>query len=168
LPLEICEVREDNNMARILVVDDAAFMRVRAAKVLQDNGHEVAQAENGRFGSEGDPGVRRCDVIKVQFLHQFPIFAPDGYGQWLGFDGHAEPARAKLLYARHLASAQLLRGREGHKHGGSLRWVSTALFIEREQLDPQCPLADFAEDELRVLSGEMNGDGCRERPSRQR
>ena len=34
-------------MARILVVDDAAFMRVRAAKVLQDNGHEVAQAENG-------------------------------------------------------------------------------------------------------------------------
>ena len=35
-------------MAKILVVDDAAFMRVRAAKVLQDNGHEVAQAENGR------------------------------------------------------------------------------------------------------------------------
>jgi two-component system chemotaxis response regulator CheY len=34
-------------MARILVVDDAAFMRVRAAKVLQDSGHEVAQAENG-------------------------------------------------------------------------------------------------------------------------
>ncbi len=35
-------------MARILVVDDAAFMRVRAAKVLTDNGHEVAMAENGR------------------------------------------------------------------------------------------------------------------------
>src|SRR5579859_2564513 len=35
-------------MARILVVDDAAFMRVRAAKVLQDHGHEVALAENGR------------------------------------------------------------------------------------------------------------------------
>ena len=34
-------------MAKVLVVDDAAFMRVRAAKVLQDNGHEVAQAENG-------------------------------------------------------------------------------------------------------------------------
>ena len=34
-------------MARILVVDDAAFMRVRAAKVLQDAGHEVIQAENG-------------------------------------------------------------------------------------------------------------------------
>ena len=35
-------------MARILVVDDAAFMRVRAAKVLADNGHEVAVAENGQ------------------------------------------------------------------------------------------------------------------------
>jgi two-component system chemotaxis response regulator CheY len=35
-------------MARILVVDDAAFMRVRAAKVLEDNGHEVELAANGR------------------------------------------------------------------------------------------------------------------------
>jgi two-component system chemotaxis response regulator CheY len=34
-------------VAKILVVDDAAFMRVRAAKVLTDNGHEVAEAENG-------------------------------------------------------------------------------------------------------------------------
>src|SRR5216684_2510767 len=35
-------------MARILVVDDAAFMRMRAAKVLQEHGHEVDQAENGQ------------------------------------------------------------------------------------------------------------------------
>ena len=34
-------------MAKVLVVDDAAFMRARAAKVLQENGHEVVQAENG-------------------------------------------------------------------------------------------------------------------------
>ena len=34
-------------MAKVLVVDDAAFMRVRAAKVLEDAGHEVTQAENG-------------------------------------------------------------------------------------------------------------------------
>ena len=42
-------VREDikTNMAKILVVDDAAFMRVRAAKTLTDNGHDVMQAENG-------------------------------------------------------------------------------------------------------------------------
>jgi two-component system chemotaxis response regulator CheY len=34
-------------MAKVLVVDDAAFMRVRAAKVLQDGGHDVEEAENG-------------------------------------------------------------------------------------------------------------------------
>ena len=34
-------------MAKVLVVDDAAFMRLRACKVLQDNGHEVVQAETG-------------------------------------------------------------------------------------------------------------------------
>jgi two-component system, chemotaxis family, chemotaxis protein CheY len=37
----------EDQMAKVLVVDDAAFMRVRAAKVLQDSGHEVEQAENG-------------------------------------------------------------------------------------------------------------------------
>ena len=34
-------------MAKVLVVDDAAFMRARACKVLQAHGHEVVQAENG-------------------------------------------------------------------------------------------------------------------------
>ncbi len=35
-------------MAKILIVDDAAFMRLRAAKLLADAGHEVLEAENGR------------------------------------------------------------------------------------------------------------------------
>jgi two-component system chemotaxis response regulator CheY len=39
--------RRTLHVAKVLVVDDAAFMRVRACKVLQDNGHEVVQAENG-------------------------------------------------------------------------------------------------------------------------
>ena len=34
-------------MAKVMVVDDAAFMRLRDSKVLEDNGHEVLQAENG-------------------------------------------------------------------------------------------------------------------------
>ncbi len=34
-------------MPRVLVVDDAAFMRMRAAKALQDHGYDVLQAENG-------------------------------------------------------------------------------------------------------------------------
>ena len=39
--------RGNDYVAKVMVVDDAAFMRLRASKVLQDNGHEVLQAENG-------------------------------------------------------------------------------------------------------------------------
>ena len=35
-------------MAKILVVDDAAFMRMRAAKLLSEAGHEVVEAANGK------------------------------------------------------------------------------------------------------------------------
>ena len=34
-------------MAKILVVDDAAFMRMRCSKLLTDSGYEVVEAENG-------------------------------------------------------------------------------------------------------------------------
>ncbi len=53
-------------MAKVLVVDDAAFMRVRAAKVLEDAGHEVAHAENGlqaiRVYAEWRPDVVLMDI----------------------------------------------------------------------------------------------------------
>jgi CheY-like chemotaxis protein len=46
-----------------MVVDDAAFMRLRACKVLQDNGHDVIQAENGAEAvkqyAEAPPGVHQ-------------------------------------------------------------------------------------------------------------
>jgi two-component system chemotaxis response regulator CheY len=34
-------------LAKILVVDDAAFMRMRCSKLLTDNGYDVVEAENG-------------------------------------------------------------------------------------------------------------------------
>jgi two-component system, chemotaxis family, chemotaxis protein CheY len=34
-------------MPTLLVVDDAAFMRMRCTKLLTDNGYEVVEAENG-------------------------------------------------------------------------------------------------------------------------
>jgi two-component system, chemotaxis family, chemotaxis protein CheY len=34
-------------VAKILVVDDAAFMRMRCSKLLTENGYEVVEAENG-------------------------------------------------------------------------------------------------------------------------
>ena len=34
-------------MAKILVVDDAEFLRLRISKILTEGGHEVLEAENG-------------------------------------------------------------------------------------------------------------------------
>jgi two-component system, chemotaxis family, chemotaxis protein CheY len=57
---------ERKPMARVLVVDDAAFMRVRAARVLQDAGHEVVEAENGhealKLYAECRPDVVLMDI----------------------------------------------------------------------------------------------------------
>lgn len=39
-------------MAKILVVDDAAFMRLRVVKLLAEAGHDVVEAENGRLALE--------------------------------------------------------------------------------------------------------------------
>jgi two-component system chemotaxis response regulator CheY len=39
-------------MAKILVVDDAAFMRLRAVKLLTEAGYTVIEAENGRLAVE--------------------------------------------------------------------------------------------------------------------
>lgn len=35
-------------MAKILIVDDAAFMRMRCARLLQEAGHDVVEAANGQ------------------------------------------------------------------------------------------------------------------------
>jgi len=39
-------------MATVLVVDDAAFMRMRTSKILIEAGYQVIQAENGRDAVE--------------------------------------------------------------------------------------------------------------------
>ena len=39
-------------MAKILIVDDAAFMRMRCSKLLKENGHDVIEAENGLVAIE--------------------------------------------------------------------------------------------------------------------
>lgn len=34
-------------MVKVLLVDDAAFMRMRCSKLLKEHGHDVVEAENG-------------------------------------------------------------------------------------------------------------------------
>ncbi len=47
-------------MATLLVVDDAAFMRMRCSKLLTENGYQVVEAENG-----------------VQAVKQYQLHRPD-------------------------------------------------------------------------------------------
>ncbi|MGI6208604.1 MAG: response regulator [Anaerolineae bacterium] len=39
-------------MATVLIVDDAQFMRMRCAKLLEKSGYQVIEAENGRLAVE--------------------------------------------------------------------------------------------------------------------
>jgi two-component system, chemotaxis family, chemotaxis protein CheY len=48
-------------VGKIMVVDDAAFMRMRCSKLLQDNGYEVLEAANG-----------------IEAVEKYLKFKPDG------------------------------------------------------------------------------------------
>lgn len=53
-------------MALVLVVDDAAFMRMRLRKVLEEDGHEVIEASNGNEAvaayDEHKPDIALMDI----------------------------------------------------------------------------------------------------------
>ena len=57
-------------MATILVVDDAAFMRMRMSKILSEAGYEVIQAENGLEAVEK---VEEAGWVSVRFLGRQPL-----------------------------------------------------------------------------------------------
>jgi two-component system chemotaxis response regulator CheY len=50
-------------MAKILVVDDAAFMRMRCTKLLTENGYDVEEAGNGAEGLEKYKENRPVGVV---------------------------------------------------------------------------------------------------------
>ncbi len=50
-------------MAKIMVVDDAAFMRMRCTKLLTEMGHEVSEAANGVEAVEKYQGCRPDGVL---------------------------------------------------------------------------------------------------------
>lgn len=51
-------------MAKILVVDDASFMRIKIANTLKKHGHEIIQAENGQVAVE----KYKIDSPQIVFL----------------------------------------------------------------------------------------------------
>ena len=49
-------------MARIMIVDDAAFMRMRCSKLLAENGHDVEEAENGQ------EAIKKYEICKPDLV----------------------------------------------------------------------------------------------------
>jgi two-component system chemotaxis response regulator CheY len=54
-------------VAKILIVDDSAFMRMMLKDILGNNGHEIAEAENGKAGvekySQFKPDLVAMDIV---------------------------------------------------------------------------------------------------------
>lgn len=54
-------------MAKILIIDDSAFMRMMLKDILGRNGHEIAEAENGQDGvekySKFKPDLVAMDIV---------------------------------------------------------------------------------------------------------
>ena len=50
-------------MAKIMVVDDAAFMRMKCAKLLKENGYDVIEAESGTQAVEKYKEIRPDGVL---------------------------------------------------------------------------------------------------------
>lgn len=73
-------------MAKILVVDDAQFLRLRLSRLLREHGHEVIEAENGDQAiaqyAEHKPGAVLLDVTMpekdgLQVLKELRQHDPD-------------------------------------------------------------------------------------------
>jgi two-component system, chemotaxis family, chemotaxis protein CheY len=72
-------------MAKILIVDDAEFLRMRISKMLIGDGYEVVEAENGAIAvekyKEGKPDVVLMDITMPEMdgltaLKQIRAFDP--------------------------------------------------------------------------------------------
>ncbi len=50
-------------MSTIMIVDDAAFMRMRCARLLTENGYEVVEAENGAQAVKKYQDIRPDGVL---------------------------------------------------------------------------------------------------------
>ncbi len=81
-------------MPKIMVVDDAQFMRVRLTKLLTERGYEVIEAENGAQAVERYQAARPdCVVMDITMPHK------DGLAALTEIRGGDPQARVIMLTA---------------------------------------------------------------------
>lgn len=81
-------------MAKILIVDDAEFQRVRIAKMLTGNGHEVVEADNG-LNAVNSYKTSRPDAV----LMDITMPEMDGLTALREIRAHDRTARVVMLTA---------------------------------------------------------------------
>ncbi len=95
-------------MARIMLVDDSAFMRVKCVKLLTKNGYEVVEATNGAEAIE-QYKVQRPDVVLLD------ITMPDMDGltalkELIKLDPDASVAMVTALDQRGITAEAIMAG----------------------------------------------------------
>lgn len=81
-------------MATILVVDDAAFMRMRMSKILSEAGYDVIQAENGLDAVQKYKGSRPDAVLMDITMPEM-----DGLAALKEIKAHDPEARVAMVTA---------------------------------------------------------------------
>ncbi|MDA8187407.1 MAG: response regulator [Dehalococcoidales bacterium] len=110
-------------MAKVLIVDDAAFARKRCARFLEDSGYEVVEAENGadavRLYGEVKPDAVLMDITMPEMdgltaLNEIRRGDPDARVAILAAQGqqaiatHALNSGARGLVSKPFQPAQML------------------------------------------------------------
>lgn len=95
-------------MAKILVVDDAAFMRLRATKLLVEAGHQVFEAENGRLAVDAYMRERPdCVLMDITMPEMDGI---EALGEIRAKDPHARIAMLTAMGQQAIVMDAIKRG----------------------------------------------------------
>ena len=98
-------------MAKILVVDDAQFLRLRITKMLTQSGHDTLEAENGRQAYDLYTTVRP-DVVLMD------VTMPEMDGHEVLLEVRSNPELSHLPFIFLTASADRDSMRQGRKPSG--------------------------------------------------
>lgn len=95
-------------MAKVMIVDDSAFIRERLAKLLGEHGYEIVQVENGKQAVKTYPLVRP-DVVLMDITMP-EMNGMDALAQIRIFDGHARVIMLTALDQQLIAARAIHMG----------------------------------------------------------
>jgi len=99
-------------MAKVLIVDDAAFMRASIKNMLTKNGFEIAgEAENGRVGVEKYKELRP-DIVTMDITMP-ELSGLDALKAIIAFDSHARVVMVSAMGQEAMVRDAIVSGARG-------------------------------------------------------